>query len=204
PNLPDVPPGEARDATDIAPGTEAKATGLPPLPLGSPSEKRLARRLSGLFKQLRARAKDVDAEGELRGRLVQQYRAAVDAEEPERVRIHLALDAWEKVLAERIALHDAPPPVVQPVVPRHPPLVIPNLPALPRGSPAELKLAQRLDRLVAELRQRTRGQDIAPDLTRQLVKLYGSAAGEQTATQRMEVNQALDTWQEQLKARLPK
>ncbi|MCY1043099.1 protein kinase [Corallococcus sp. bb12-1] len=204
PNLPDVPPEEARDATDIAPGTEAKATGLPSLPLGSPSEKRLARRLFGLFKQLRARAKDVDAEGELRGRLVQQYRAAVDADDPERARIHLALDAWEKVLAERIARHDAPPPVVQPVVPRHPPLVIPTLPALPRGSPAELKLAQRLDRLVAELRQRTQGQDVAPELTRQLVKLYGSAAGAQTATQRMEVNQALDAWQEQLKARLPK
>ncbi|RYZ41672.1 MAG: serine/threonine protein kinase [Myxococcaceae bacterium] len=204
PPAPDVPHGEARDAAGIAPVTEAKATGLPPLPMGSPSEKRMARRLFGLFKQLRARAKDVDAEGELKGRLVQQYRAAVDAEEPERARIHLALDAWEKVLTERIARHDAPPPVVQPVVPRYPPLAIPALPALSRSNPAELKLATRLERLVTELRQRTGGQDIAPDLTRQLVLLYGAAAGEQTATRRMEVNQALDAWQEQLQARLPK
>ncbi|RKH36225.1 serine/threonine-protein kinase, partial [Corallococcus sicarius] len=108
-------PVVAGDDADTASGIEAKASALP---LGSPSEKRLARRLAGLFKQLRARAKDVDAEGELRGKLVQQYRAATDATtEPGRARIHLALDAWEKVLAERIARHDAPPPpVVPPVV----------------------------------------------------------------------------------------
>ncbi|RKH65977.1 serine/threonine-protein kinase, partial [Corallococcus llansteffanensis] len=108
----------AEDDADTTSGSEVKASGLAALPLGSPSEKRLARRLAGLFKQLRARAKDVDAEGELRGKLVQQYRAAADATtEPERARIHLGLDAWEKVLAERIARHDAPPPpVVQPVV----------------------------------------------------------------------------------------
>ncbi|MCY1030897.1 protein kinase [Corallococcus sp. BB11-1] len=196
---------EARDEADPVPGTEAKSTGLPPLPLGSPSEKRMARRLSGLFKQLRARAKDVDAEGELRGRLVQQYRAAVDASEPERARIHLALDAWEKELTERIARHDAPPPtVVMPAIPKHPPLVLPPLPALPQGTTAQQRLAQRLDRLVAELRRRTQGQDVAPDLTRQLVKLYGFAAEAQTATQRMEVNRALDAWQDRLKARFSK
>ncbi|RKH45951.1 serine/threonine protein kinase, partial [Corallococcus llansteffanensis] len=69
---------------------------------------------------------------------------------------------------------------------------------------AEQRLAERLDRLVAELRRRTEGLDVAPDLTRQLVQIYTSATGEQTATQRMDVNQALDAWQEKLKKRFPK
>ncbi|RKH27987.1 serine/threonine protein kinase, partial [Corallococcus sicarius] len=90
------------------------------------------------------------------------------------------------------------------VAPRAPPLVIPALPVLPRNNEAEKRLAKRLDGLVAELRRRTEGLDVAPDLTRQLVQIYSSATGEQTATQRMEVNQALDAWQEKLKARFPK
>ena len=194
-----APPAPMGGTSPVVTGDKADAaSGL--------SKKRLARRLAGLFKQLRARAKDVDAKGELRGKLLQQSRAATDANtEPERARIHLALDAWEKVLAERIALHDAPPPpVVPPVVaPRARPLVIPALPVLPQNTPAEKKLAERLDGLVEELRRRTKGLDVAPDLTRQLVRIHILATGEQTATQRMEVNQALDAWQEKLKARFP-
>ncbi|WP_199746065.1 hypothetical protein [Corallococcus sp. AB030] len=187
-----------------APETEVKS-GLPSLPLTTASEKKLARRLFGLFKQQRARAKDVDEDGALRGKLIHQYRAAADATtEAERARIHVALDGIEKELTQRIALHDAPPVVVVPEMPKVPPLLLPSLPTLPRTSGPEQRLAQRLDRLVAELRKRTKGQDVAPDLARKLVGLYMEAAKAETATKRMAVNQALDAWQEQLKARFPK
>ncbi|RKI00276.1 serine/threonine-protein kinase [Corallococcus sp. AB038B] len=187
-----------------APETEVKS-GLPSLPLTTASEKKLARRLFGLFKQQRARAKDVDEDGALRTKLLHQYRAAADATtDAERARIHVALDGIEKELTQRIALHDAPPVVVVPEMPKVPPLVLPSLPTLPRTSGPEQRLAQRLDRLVAELRKRTKGQDVAPELTRKLVGLYAAAAKAETATDRMAVNQALDTWQEQLNARLPR
>ncbi|RKH90043.1 serine/threonine protein kinase [Corallococcus sp. AB045] len=195
---------EPEELEEEAPETEVK-TGLPPLPLSTASEKKLARRLSGLFKQQRARAKDVDEEGALRGKLIHQYRAAADATtEAERARIHMALDGIEKELAQRIALHDAPPVVVVPEMPKVPPLVLPSLPTLPRANVSEQRLAQRLDKLVAELRKRTKGQDVAPDLTRKLVGLYTEAVKADTATNRMAVNQALDSWQEQLNARLPR
>ncbi|RKG84322.1 serine/threonine protein kinase [Corallococcus sp. CA049B] len=184
--------------------TEVK-TGLPPLPLTTASGKKLARRLSGLFKQQRARAKDVDEEGELRGKLIHQYRAAADATtEAERARIHAALDGIEKELTQRIALHDAPPVVVVPEMPKVPPLVLPSLPTLPRTNVSEQRLAQRLDKLVAELRKRTKGQDVAPDLARKLVGLYTEAAKAETATERTALYQALYDWEERLKARLPK
>ncbi|NOK12551.1 serine/threonine-protein kinase [Corallococcus exercitus] len=199
------PVQEAHEEVEATSETEGKASGLPPLPVATASEKKLARRLFGLFKQQRARAKDVDAEGELRGKLIQQYRAAVDAtKESERARIHLALDGIEKELTQRIARHDAPPVAVVPEMPRIPPLVMPPLPGLPRTNPSEQRLAQRLDKLVAELRKRTQGQDVAPDLVRKLVGLYTDAAKAETATERMDVNKALDAWQEQLKARFPK
>ncbi|NRD48009.1 serine/threonine-protein kinase [Corallococcus exiguus] len=195
---------EPEEPEEEAPETEVKS-GLPSLPLTTASEKKLARRLFGLFKQQRARAKDVDEEGALRTKLIHQYRAAADATtEAERARIHLALDGIEKELTQRIALHDAPPVVVVPEMPKVPPLVLPSLPTLPRTSGPEQRLAQRLDRLVAELRKRTKGQDVAPELTRKLVGLYAAAAKAETATDRMAVNQALDTWQEQLNARLPR
>ncbi|AFE09870.1 serine/threonine protein kinase [Corallococcus coralloides DSM 2259] len=198
------PEPEPEAIEEEAPETEAK-TGLPPLPLTTASEKKLARRLSGLFKQLRARAKDVDEEGALRGKLIHQYRAAADAtKEAERARIHVALDGIEKELTQRIALHDTPPVVVVPEMPKVPPLVLPSLPTLPRANVSEQRLAQRLDKLVAELRKRTKGQDFAPELTKQLVDIYRSAANAATATQRMEVNQALDAWQERLTARFPR
>ncbi|MBN8226671.1 protein kinase [Corallococcus macrosporus] len=185
--------------------TEGKASGLPPLPVETASEKKLARRLFGLFKQQRARAKDVDTDGALRGKLIQQYRAAVDAtKDSERARIHQALDGIEKELTQRIAQHDAPPVAVVPELPKVPPLVIPPLPTLPRTNASEQRLAQRLDKLVAELRKRTQGQDVAPDLARELVGLYTDAAKAETGTERMDVNKALDAWQEQLKARFPK
>ncbi|RKG98204.1 serine/threonine-protein kinase [Corallococcus carmarthensis] len=199
------PTQEAPEEAEPTPETEAKATGLPPLPTATASEKRMARRLAGLFKQLRAQAKDVDVEGELRGKLIHQYRAAVDATtEPERARIHVALDGIEKVLTQRIALHDAPPVAVVPEMPRIPPLVIPKLPTLPRSNASEQRLAQRLDKLVAELRKRTQGQDVAPELTRKLVGLYTDAAKTETAIERMEVSKALDAWQEQLTTRFPR
>ncbi|MFP2897260.1 protein kinase domain-containing protein [Corallococcus sp. 4LFB] len=188
--------------------TPARSTRLPPLPAGTASEKKMEQRLSGLFTQLLAREKDVDAEGVLRGRLVQQYRAAAEATDSERVRIHVALDDIEQELAQRIALHDAPPAPVAVIVappepPRVPALVIPSLPTLPQGNASEQRLAQRLDKLVVELRTRTRNQDVAPDLTRKLVGIYTEAAKAQTATERMTVNQALDSWQEQLRTRFP-
>ncbi|RUO92662.1 serine/threonine protein kinase [Corallococcus sp. AB018] len=193
---PEAPEEEASETE-----TEVK-TGLPPLPLTTASEKKLARRLSGLFKQQRERAKDVDAEGELRGKLIHQYRAAADAtKDAERARIHVALDTIEKDLTQRIALHDAPPVVVVPEMPKVPPLVLPSLPTLPRANVSEQRLAQRLDKLVAELRRRTKGQDVAPDLTRKLVGLYTEAAKAETATERMALNQAMDDWEEQLRAR---
>ncbi|RKH70745.1 serine/threonine-protein kinase [Corallococcus aberystwythensis] len=199
------PVQEAPEEAEPTPETEAKATGLPPLPLTTASEKKMARRLAGLFKQLRARAKDVDAEGALRGKLIHQYRAAVDATtEPERARIHQSLDGIEKELTQRIALHDAPPVVVVPEMPKVPPLVLPKLPTLPRSNTSEQRLAQRLDTLVAEMRKRTKGQDVAPDLAKKLVGLYTDASKATTGTERMEVNQALDAWQEQLKARFPR
>ncbi|MBN9683603.1 MULTISPECIES: serine/threonine-protein kinase [unclassified Corallococcus] len=198
------PEPEPEATEEEASETEVK-TGLPPLPLTTASEKKLARRLFGLFKQQRARAKDVDAEGELRGKLIHQYRAAADAtKDSERTRIHVALDGIEKELTQRIALHDAPPVVVVPEMPKTPPLVLPALPTLPRTNVSEQRLAQRLDKLVAELRKRTKGQDVAPDLTKQVVDIYKSAANATTATERMEVNQALDAWQERLTARFPR
>ncbi|RKH70757.1 serine/threonine protein kinase [Corallococcus aberystwythensis] len=198
-------PAEAETAT----ATLAKSTKLPPLPAGTASEKKMEQRLAGLFKLLLARAKDVDAQGALRGKLLQQYRAAADATtDSERARIHVALDDIEKELTQRIALHDAPPPapvvIVAPEPPRVPALVIPKLPTLPQGNASEQRLAQRMDKLVAELRTRTQNQDVAPDLTKQLVDIYKSAANATTATERMAVNQALDAWQEQLKARFPR
>ncbi|WP_375760841.1 serine/threonine-protein kinase [Corallococcus exercitus] len=199
------PVQETHEEADTTSETEGKASGLPPLPVETASEKKLARRLFGLFKQLRARAKDVDAEGELRGKLLHQYRAAVDAtKDSERARIHQALDGIEKELTQRIAQHDAPPVAVVPEMPRIPPLVLPKLPTLPRTNPSEQRLAQRLDKLVAELRKRTQGQDVAPDLARKLVALYSDAAKAETGTERMDVNKALDTWQEQLQARFPR
>ncbi|NOK32634.1 serine/threonine protein kinase [Corallococcus exercitus] len=199
------PVQEAHEEVEAASETEGKASGLPALPVETASEKKLARRMYGLFKHLRARAKDVDAEGTLRGKLIQQYRAAVDAtKESERTRIHQALDGIEKELALRIAQHDAPPVAVIPELPKVPPLVLPPLPTLPRTNPSEQRLAQRLDKLVAELRKRTQGQDVAPDLARKLVGLYADAAKAETATERMDVNKALDSWQEQLTARFPK
>ncbi|NOK18815.1 serine/threonine protein kinase, partial [Corallococcus carmarthensis] len=78
------------------------------------------------------------------------------------------------------------------------------LPTLPLGNASEQRLAQRMDKLVAELRKRTQNQDVAPDLTKQLVDLYTSAANATTATERMTVHQALDAWQERLNARLPR
>ncbi|MGE6761251.1 protein kinase domain-containing protein [Corallococcus interemptor] len=208
-----VPPPEPVPVVTVAPKPEALEeeasetevkTGLPPLPLTTVSEKKLARRFSGLFTKLRARAQDVDAEGVLRGKLIHQYRAAADATDTERARIHKALDGIEQELTQRISLHDAPPVAVVPEMPKVPPLVLPPLPTLPRSNASEQRLAQRLDKLVAELRQRTRGQDVAPDLTRKLVGLYTDAAKAETADERMTVTQALDTWQEQLKARFPK
>jgi eukaryotic-like serine/threonine-protein kinase len=195
---------EAHTEAETATETEAKSSKLPPLPLETPSEKKMARRLAGLFKLLRARSQDVDVEGELRSRLIQQYRAAAEAStEPELARVHGALDGIEKTLTDRISLHDAPPKTVAPQMPQMPPLMLPKLPTLPRSNPSEEKLAQRLDKLVAELKKKTQGQDVAPDLTKQLVAIYTSAAKATTATERMDVNQALDTWQERLKARFP-
>ncbi|WP_375746282.1 protein kinase [Corallococcus interemptor] len=205
---PEVVEEEAQAETATA--TLAKSTKLPPLPAETPSEKKMEQRQAGLFKLLLARAKDVDAEGALRGRLLQQYRAAADAKtDAERTRIHVALDDIEKELTQRIALHDAPPaPVVAvvapPVAPRVPALVIPKLPTLPQGNASEQKLAQRMDKLVVELRTRTQNQDVAPELTKQLVDIFTEAAKAQTATERMTVHQALDAWQERLTARFPK
>ncbi|MBN8466400.1 serine/threonine protein kinase [Corallococcus exiguus] len=197
------PEPEPEAPEEEAPETEVRS-GLPSLPLTTASEKKLARRLFGLFKQQRARAKDVDEDGALRGKLIHQYRAAADATtEAERARIHVTLDGIEKELTQRIALHDAPPVVVVPEMPKVPPLVLPSLPTLPRASGPEQRLAQRLDRLIAELRKRTKGQDVAPELTKQLVDIYRSAARNTTATERMEVNQALDAWQERLTTRFP-
>ncbi|WP_404370862.1 protein kinase [Corallococcus coralloides] len=205
---PEVVEEEAQAETATA--TLAKSTKLPPLPAETPSEKKMEQRQAGLFKLLLARAKDVDAEGALRGRLLQQYRAAADAKtDAERTRIHVALDDIEKELTQRIALHDAPPaPVVAvvapPVAPRVPALVIPKLPTLPQGNASEQKLAQRMDKLVVELRTRTQNQDVAPELTKQLVEIFTEAAKAQTATERMTVHQALDAWQERLTARFPR
>ncbi|WP_233601475.1 serine/threonine-protein kinase [Corallococcus sp. AB038B] len=197
-------PGEAETAT----ATLAKSTKLPPLPAGTASEKKMEQRLAGLFKLVLARAKDVDAEGALRGKLIQQYRAATDATDAERARIHVALDDIEKDLTQRIALHDAPPPPVvvaaAPEPPKVPALVIPKLPTLPQGNASEQKLAQRMDKLVGELRKRTQNQDVAPELTKQLVDIYKSAANATTATERMTVHQALDAWQERLTTRFPR
>ncbi|QAT87063.1 serine/threonine protein kinase [Corallococcus coralloides] len=207
---PEVVEEEAPAEAETATATLAKSTKLPPLPAETPSEIKMEQRQAGLFKLLLARAKDVDAEGALRGKLLQQYRAAADAKtDAERTRIHVALDDIEKELTQRIALHDAPPaPVVAvvapPVAPRVPALVIPKLPTLPQGNASEQKLAQRMDKLVAELRKRTRNQDVAPELTKQLVGLYTEAAKADTATERMTVHQALDAWQERLTARFPK
>ncbi|MBZ4373945.1 protein kinase [Corallococcus sp. AS-1-6] len=205
---PEVVEEEAQAETATA--TLAKSTKLPPLPAETPSEKKMEQRQAGLFKLLLARAKDVDAEGALRGRLLQQYRAAADAKtDAERTRIHVALDDIEKELTQRIALHDAPPaPVVAvvapPVAPRVPALVIPKLPTLPQSNASEQKLAQRMDKLVVELRTRTQNQDVAPELTKQLVEIFTEAAKAQTATERMTVHQALDAWQERLTARFPR
>ncbi|MBN9683604.1 protein kinase [Corallococcus sp. NCSPR001] len=202
----DAAPEEAETAT----ATLAKSTKLPPLPAVTPSEIKMEQRQAGLFKLLLARAKDVDAEGVLRGRLLQQYRAAAEAtSDSERARIHVALDDIEKELTQRIALHDAPPaPVVAvvapPVAPRVPALVIPKLPTLPQGNASEQKLAQRMDKLVVELRKRTQNQDVAPELTKQLVDIFTEAAKAQTATERMTVHQALDAWQERLTTRFPR
>ncbi|WP_223741703.1 serine/threonine-protein kinase [Corallococcus sp. AS-1-12] len=201
---------EEEAQAETATATLAKSTKLPPLPAETPSEKKMEQRQAGLFKLLLARAKDVDGEGALRGRLLQQYRAAADAKtDAERTRIHVALDDIEKELTQRIALHDAPPaPVVAvvapPVAPRVPALVIPKLPTLPQSNASEQKLAQRMDKLVVELRTRTQNQDVAPELTKQLVDIFTEAAKAQTATERMTVHQALDAWQERLTARFPK
>ncbi|WP_223635733.1 serine/threonine-protein kinase [Corallococcus sp. EGB] len=211
----EVPPEnieeEAHAGAETATELQVKSTGLPPLPTGTASEQKMEQRLAGLFKQLLARAKDVDEERVLRGKLVQQYRAAAAATtDSERARIHVALDDIEKELTQRIALHDAPPAPASVVVaapkppPQVPALVIPKLPTLPQGNASEQRLAQRLDKLLAELRKRTKDQDVAPDLTKQLVDIYRSAANATTATERMEVNQALDTWQERLTARFPR
>ncbi|WP_223635730.1 serine/threonine-protein kinase [Corallococcus sp. EGB] len=205
PEVKSEPVPEEHEETEADTETEAKAPGQPSLPHATASEKKLARRLAGLSRQLRARAKDVDADGALRGKLIQQYRAAADAKtDADRARIHAALDGFEKVLVERIAEHDAPPAPVVPELPKVPPLAIPTLQALPRTNPSEQRLAQRLDKLIAELRRRTQGQDVAPDLTRKLLGLYTQAAQATTATERTEVHRALDAWQEQLNARIPK
>nr|WP_249344615.1 serine/threonine-protein kinase [Corallococcus exiguus] len=205
---PEVIAEEAPVEEETATATLAKSTKLPPLPAGTASEKKMEQRLAGLFKLLLARAKDVDAEGALRGKLIQQYRAATDATDAERARIHVALDDIEKDLTQRIALHDAPPAPVVVVAPPEPPkvpaLVIPKLPTLPQGNASEQKLAQRMDKLVAELRKRTQNQDVAPELTKQLVDIYKSAANATTATERMTVHQALDAWQERLTTRFPR
>ncbi|MHA7632803.1 serine/threonine-protein kinase [Corallococcus sp. M7] len=207
---PEIIPEEAPTETETATATLAKSTKLPPLPAETPSEKKMEQRQAGLFKLLLARAKDVDAEGALRGKLLQQYRAAADAKtDSERARIHVALDDIEKELNQRIALHDAPPAPVAvapaaPEPPRVPALVIPKLPTLPQGNASEQKLAQRMDKLVAELRKRTQNQDVAPELTKQLMDIYKSAASATTATERMTVHQALDAWQERLTTRFPR
>ncbi|WP_244219459.1 serine/threonine-protein kinase [Corallococcus interemptor] len=200
---------EEEAQTETATATLAKSTKLPPLPAETPSEKKMEQRQAGLFKLLLARAKDVDGDGALRGRLLQQYRAAAEAKtDSERTRIHGALDDIEKELTQRIALHDAPPTIVTVAAapkepPRVPALVIPRLPNLPQGNASEQRLAQRMDKLVAELRKRTQNQDVAPELTKQLVDIYKSAANATTATERMTVNQALDAWQERLTTRFP-
>ena len=200
-----VPVEHAGTEAEPEPEPEVRASGHASLPLTTASAKKLARRLAGLSRQLRARAKDVDAEGALRSKLIQQYRAAADAKtDAERARIHVALDGFEKALAERIAEHDAPPAPIVPELPKVPPLTLPTLLALPRTNASEQRLAQRLDKLIAELRRRTHGQDVAPDLTRKLMSLYTQAAQTTTATERTEVHQALDAWQAQLNARLPK
>ena len=205
-----TPSGEEAPA-EAETATQAKSTKLPPLPTGTAAEKKLEQRLAGLFKLQLARAKDVDAEGALRAKLIQQYRAAADAKtDAERARIHAALDDIEKELTQLIALHDAPPApvavVAAPAAPRPPQvpaLVIPKLPTLPQGNASEQRLAQRMDKLVAELRKRTQNQDLAPELTKQLVDLYTEAAKAQTATERMELHQALDAWQGRLTVRFP-
>ncbi|WP_233591561.1 serine/threonine-protein kinase [Corallococcus sp. AB011P] len=206
---PEVIEEEASAEAETATATLAKSTKLPPLPAGTASEKKMEQRLAGLFKLLLARAKDVDAEGALRGKLIQQYRAAAEATtDAERARIHVALDDTEKELTQRIALHDAPPVPAAVVAPPEPPkvpaLVIPKLPTLPQGNASEQRLAQRMDKLVAELRKRTQNQDVAPELTKQLVDIYKAAANATTATERMTVHQALDAWQERLTARFPR
>ncbi|WP_237726402.1 serine/threonine protein kinase [Corallococcus coralloides] len=206
---PEVIEEEAPAEAETATATLAKSTKLPPLPAATASEKKMEQRMAGLFKLLLARAKDVDAEGALRGRLIQQYRAAAEAKtDSERARIHVALDDVEKELTQRIALHDAPPVpaavVALPEPRRIPALVIPKLPTLPQGNASEQRLAQRMDKLVAELRKRTQNQDVAPELTKQLVDIYTEAAKAQTATERMTVHQSLDAWQERLTARFPR
>ncbi|MGE6761250.1 serine/threonine-protein kinase [Corallococcus interemptor] len=206
----EAPPEVLEEAAETATATLAKSTRLPPLPAATPSEKKMEQRQAGLFKLLLARAKDVDTDGALRVRLIQQYRAAAEAKtDSERTRIHAALDDLEKELTQRIALHDAPPTIVTVAsapkeAPRVPALVIPRLPTLPQGNASEQRLAQRMDKLVAELRKRTQNQDVAPELTKQLVDIYTEAAKAQTATERMTVNQALDAWQERLTTRFPR
>ncbi|RKH50316.1 serine/threonine protein kinase [Corallococcus sp. AB050B] len=206
----EAPPEVIEEAAETATATLAKSTKLPPLPAETPSEKKMEQRQAGLFKLLLARAKDVDGDGALRVRLIQQYRAAAEAKtDAERTRIHAALDDIEKELTQRIALHDAPPTIVTVAAapkeaPRVPALVIPRLPNLPQGNASEQRLAQRMDKLVAELRKRTQNQDVAPELTKQLVDIYKSAANATTATERMTVNQALDAWQERLTTRFPR
>ncbi|GMU08513.1 serine/threonine-protein kinase [Corallococcus caeni] len=208
----EAPPEVIEEAAqaETATATLAKSTKLPPLPAETPSEKKMEQRQAGLFTLLLARAKDVDADGALRGRLLQQYRAAAEAKtDSERTRIHAALDDIEKELTQRIALHDAPPKIVTvavapPKQPRVPALVIPRLPTLPQGNASEQRLAQRMDKLVAELRTRTQNQDVAPELTKQLVDIYKSAANATTATERMTVHQSLDAWQERLTSRFPR
>lgn len=178
-----------------------------------------------LFEQLYARSPGGNPPAWLLAELLSQYRnAAGQLTGGERVRIKEALDRWQNRFDQALPL---PAPVV---APPPPPIVIEKVaPVLPapshapaprrsiiiekvappatakaleprRGTLSEQKLAERLDKLIAEFKRSTGNPELSTGLGLELHGFYVRAAQELTADQRQSLRIEMDKWEEKRKA----
>ncbi|NPD24368.1 protein kinase [Corallococcus exiguus] len=190
----------------------------PELPQDSYTQRLLAKRLNRIYEDLYARSPNGAPPPALLNSLLKFFQEAAGTETAlEADRILKKVDLWETVINQWRTPANAPvavapaqvgPPKPQPVpapAPETPSRPRPSgpLPELRRTTPKEEQLANRLEQFNREFQRRTAGAGNASDLEWQLRHFYERASRELTGTERMTLQQEMDKWIEQLKARYP-
>ncbi|RKI43594.1 serine/threonine protein kinase [Corallococcus sp. AB004] len=215
-----TPPPPAPVVTSAAP-----RAAMPELPRDNATQKALADRLTKLFNKLHAPSPKGNPPKELQDSLMRLVgQAAKASTATERTEVSTGAYEWDKRFEQwrelpagaSVAVAPAlvepqkpqPVPVPTPVYappsePQSRPHLLGSLPELRKTTPKEVQLASRVEQLTREFLRRTAGARSSLDLEWQLLQFYERAAQELTATDRMALQQKMDKWFEELKARYP-